>query len=60
MKNLKKMLSAIFILTCGFFTIGSNVNAQTEKMESALTKEEKSEGNFRQKGSIYKKDRQLL
>lgn len=37
MKNLKKMLSAIFILTCGVLTIGSNVNAQTEKMESVLT-----------------------
>lgn len=46
MKNLKRMLSVMLVLTCGFLSVGMNVNAQNEKMESALTKEEKAEGSL--------------
>lgn len=62
MKNFKRMLSAIFILTCGVLTIGSNVNAQTEKMESVLTKEEKSEGilEFQTKGQYLQEGQTII
>ena len=31
MKNFKRMLSAILILTCGFVSFNINANAQNEK-----------------------------
>ena len=44
MKNFKRTLSAILILTCGFINFNINANAQNEKMESVLTEEDKAEG----------------
>lgn len=62
MKNLKRMLSAILVLTCGFLSFNLNANAQNEKMESVLTKEEKAEGilEFQTKGQYLQEGQTII
>lgn len=62
MKNLKRMLSAILVLTCGVLSFNINANAQNEKVDSALTKEEKAEGilEFQTKGQYLQEGQTII
>jgi hypothetical protein len=62
MKNFKKMLSAILILTCGFVSFNINANAQNEKMESILTEGDKAEGilEFQTKGQYLQEGQTII
>ncbi len=62
MKNFKRTLSAILILTCGFINFNINANAQNEKMESVLTEEDKAEGilEFQTKGQYLQEGQTII